>query len=129
MAVVGSGGTFRGAKRDYQQQLVFHCGSGPHWCFADSLCQGKTRRGMQGMKAVTGGRPAAHPGTAIPGSPGGAFCSSGFPARDLLLAVFCTADEGDTGEPRTGVRGCAIWGAGGGVFDYEHEHEHDFLHR
>ena len=30
-----------------------------------------------------------------------------------------------TGEPRTGVRGCAIRVAGGCVFDYEHEHEHE----
>jgi len=33
--------------------------------------------------------------------------------------------EGDRGEPRTGVRGCAIRVAVGGVFEHEHEHEHD----
>jgi len=37
------------------------------------------RRG--GLRVVTGGIPAAPPGTAVPGSPGGDFCSSGFPAR------------------------------------------------
>jgi hypothetical protein len=39
-----------------------------------------------GLRVVTGGIPAAHPSTAVAGSPGGDFCSSGFPARAHRVA-------------------------------------------
>ena len=49
----------------------------------------RSREGKRsGVREVTGGLPAAHPGTALSSSPGGDFRSSGFPARDLLPARF-----------------------------------------
>jgi hypothetical protein len=70
---------------------------------------------------VSGGIPAAHPGTAVLGSPGGDFCSSGFPARahrcanSIALGVVFEGDRPPHPRPLSPVsrgRGEEEWSVG-----------------
>ncbi|MFM8727924.1 MAG: hypothetical protein ACKON9_22685, partial [Planctomycetaceae bacterium] len=63
----------------------------PECCFADSwvsreAAKTRSREGnRRGVRLVNGGIPAAHPGTAVPGSPAGDFVARAFQPEHIVV--------------------------------------------